>query len=130
MSLARISRFRSVLTALAVMAALLNAWLLTLHTRSVILSEALRIAGAAAPFCHSGAGKTIDGSDSRNELPAPSKTCPVCSGLASLHLGDIAAPLAIVLATTRGASISAPGAELAVDHRPLRPLNRGPPLLS
>jgi hypothetical protein len=130
MSIVRIRRFKHVLSALAIMGALLNAWVLTVHTKSVILSGFhAKVDGLVA--CHSGGAKSAEAADTRDKSPAsPRKTCPICSGLASLHIGVLAQPLLLVASDTRGATILATRAELAVDHRPHRTLNRGPPLLS
>ena len=84
----------------------------------------------AIVICHQGDLKHLaDGTTGKK--PVPEKSCPICSGLASLHLGIISQPVFDLGSTAKtGFDVGTNGAELVVDHRPCRILNRGPPLLT
>jgi hypothetical protein len=53
----RIRQFRRFVSALAILGALLNAWVLTVHTTSTILAQLHSTSGDAVVICHQG-GKT------------------------------------------------------------------------
>ena len=122
---ARIGQFRQFVTMLAIAGSLLNAWVLTGHTISVV-SRQLSSTGAVgiADCRHHGAPSQGTGH------PAQDKGCPICSGLVALDLALLGktipltrpSPQASVVETSRLASV--------VDHRPTRILNRGPPLVA
>lgn len=124
MTMQRTRQVRKFVGALAVLGAALNAWVLTVHVTSLALTS-MRADGVVIcgqkrigtnPW--SGDGKSV-----------PRKHCPICSGLAVLHIGVL---------TDAGLSIPSRAASMLVesetmvayvlDRRPDRLLNRGPPL--
>jgi hypothetical protein len=128
MTKARARQFRQLVSALAILGALLNAWVLTFHTTSVILAQLHSTGGSAVVICHQG-GAT-KGTTTPDKSPAQNKSCPICSGLASLHLAVFGQPLLLTALTSRGTTIPGTNFALILDHSPLRILNRGPPLLT
>jgi len=117
-------------SALAVLGAILNAWVLTVHTTSVIL-KSLHAGGDGIVICHQGGLKYLDQTGTTGKKSTPEKNCPICSGVAALHLGIVSPPmLHIAPAERHGFEIYALDAEIVVDHRPQQIFNRGPPLLT
>jgi hypothetical protein len=128
MSSRRTRRFRQVVSALAVLGAVLNVWVLTVHATSLILNQ---LHANSEVSCHQGVPKIADDLGTGRTKPTPAKSCPICTGLASLHLGIISQPVLDVGSTAEtGLDDGTTEAELVVDHRPRRILNRGPPLLT
>jgi hypothetical protein len=80
---------------------------------------------SASPPCDGGAVKDASG---HVKKPA-SGSCPICSGLASLHFGTVADALTVAGETTSSVVALVLDDEFALDHRPARTLNRGLPLL-
>lgn len=130
MSNVRIRQFRRFASALAILGSLLNAWVLTVHTTSVILAQLHSTSGSAVVICHQGGGAQGHGTNTPDKRPAQNKSCPICSGLASLHLAIVSQPLALTAAPARGATVVSTYPALVLDHRPREILNRGPPLLA
>jgi hypothetical protein len=130
MSKVRIRQFRRLVSALAILGALLNVWVLTGHTTSVILAQLHSTSGDAVVICHQGGKTEGQGTSTPDKRPAQNKSCPICSGLASLHLAIVSQPLLLTASTSRGATVVIAYAALVLDHRPREILNRGPPLLA
>ncbi|MBS0251984.1 MAG: hypothetical protein JSR78_13070 [Proteobacteria bacterium] len=118
----RTRQFRKFVSALAILGAALNAWVLSVHLTSVALTSMradVVICGqkraATAPW--SGDGKSI-----------PRNHCPICSGLAVLHIGVLTdAGLGIPSRTAPMLVVSETMVAYVLDRRPDRLLNRGPP---
>ena len=112
------------------MGAVLNAWVLTVHITSVMLTQ-LGASGGGIVICHQGGTKHVPLAATTDEKHAPKKDCPICSGQAALHIGVLHEPLLhIVPAARERSELGEILSELVVDHRPLTILNRGPPLLA
>jgi len=125
----RTRQFRRFVSALAILGALLNAWVLTVHTTSTILAQLHSTSGDAVVICHQGGKTEGQGTTTPDKKPAQNKSCPICSGLASLHLAIVSQPLLLTSAPSRGATVFSTYSALVLDHRPRQILNRGPPLL-
>jgi len=123
----RTSRFRTTVGALALLGAVLNVWVLTLHITSTALAS-LRADGMDIVICHQGGVISIADFGSENPAPSSKKHCPICSGLATLHFGilhepDLSIARGIVPVTT---AIGIVAARIG-DRLPQQTLNRGPP---
>jgi hypothetical protein len=129
MSNVRIRQFRRFVCALAILGALLNVWVLTIHTTSVFLAQLHSTSGSAAVICHQGGSAQDQGAATPDKRPVQNKSCPICSGLASLQLAVVGQPLLLTATTSRGTTIVVAYAALDLDRRPRKILNRGPPLL-
>ena len=120
-------KFRRAVGALAILGALLNAWVLTVHVTSVALTR-MHASGGGIAICHQGEIKYVFLPDA-GEKPISKKSCPICSGLASLHIGIINEPS---LQTVRLGLVrfERPNQvyDVVTDHRPRQIYNRGPPL--
>jgi hypothetical protein len=130
MTKVRARQIRQFVSALAILGALLNAWVLTVHTTSVILAQLHSTGGDAVVICHQGGGTQAQGTTTPDKRPASNKNCPICSGLASLHLAVFSQPLLLTASTLRGAAVVSADTALVLDLRPREILNRGPPLLA
>ncbi|MGO4685006.1 DUF2946 family protein [Hyphomicrobium sp. 2TAF46] len=125
----RTRQFKRTVGALAVLGALLNAWVLTVHITSVALAQLQPSAGDIV-ICHKGSLKYVADTGAPDEKPASQKSCPICSGLAALDFGIASEPLLHVAPmAVGGVQISNTSDELVADHRPEQILNRGPPRL-
>ncbi|MBS0239355.1 MAG: hypothetical protein JSR89_13105 [Proteobacteria bacterium] len=115
--------------ALAVLGAILNAWVLTVHITSVALTQLQPIAGDIV-ICHKGSLEYVADAGAPDEKPASPKNCPICSGLATFDVGLVSEQsLQIAPIARSSVEISETRAELVADHRPHQILNRGPPLV-
>jgi hypothetical protein len=127
----RAPSFRATIGALAVLGALLNVWVLTVHITSVALTQ-LRADGDGVVICHQGGFKYVADLGLGGTKPSSKKHCPICSGLAALHIGVVNEPgVHISLPAGRAMAISEiGGGAVTVDRRLQRILNRGPPLFA
>ncbi|MBY0560269.1 DUF2946 family protein [Hyphomicrobium sp.] len=117
------------MSALAILGAILNAWVLTVHITSVAVTQ-LEPSGGNIVICHKGSLKYLADEGTPGEKPEPQKSCPICSGLASLDIGIASEPSLHVAPVALGhIQIGSTSTELVADHRPEQILNRGPPLL-
>ncbi|RUP08252.1 DUF2946 family protein [Hyphomicrobium sp.] len=115
------------MTALAILGAVLNAWVLTVHIASMALAQ-LHPSGGEIVICHKGSLKYIADVGTPGEKPASQKSCPICSGLAALDIGIASEPsLHVAPVTIGGVQLGNTSVELVADHRPEQILNRGPP---
>ncbi|WP_339085703.1 hypothetical protein [Hyphomicrobium sp. ghe19] len=127
MKIARARRFRQLVSALAVLGAILNAWVLTVHITSVAVTQ-LEQSGGDIVICHKGSLKYFADVGTPGEKPESQKSCPICSGLASLDIGMASEPSLHVAPVALGhIQIGSTCAELVADHRPEQIFNRGPP---
>jgi hypothetical protein len=130
MRILKVSRFRKTVGALAILGAILNAWVLTLHVTSTALAS-LRADGTSVLICHQGGTTSIVDLGTGSPAPSSKKHCPICSGLASLHLGILSAPGLIVATGVRPAMVTTDGTTARIrDRRPHQTLNRGPPVFA
>lgn len=126
----RIPRYRTAIGALAILGALLNVWILTIHFTSVALTS-LQADGGGVVICHQGRIITVAGKRLGDENRLPKKHCPICSGLAALHLGVLNEPgLDVALRSMPMAGASQTATARTIDRRPRQTLNRGPPSLA
>lgn len=120
-------RFSTVLSAVAICGALLNAWVLTGHLTATALAE-LHAFGGGIPICRQSGIAYVPNDAGKTGKPAPGKGCPICTGLAALHLAVIDEPVqlavrrAVPTSTTTEANLS-----VVSGHRLHAVLNRGPP---
>lgn len=126
----RVRHFRTVFGGIAVLGAMLNAWVLTVHLTSVTLSG-MKANGDGVLICRQGGVTTLVDLRGESEKRRPEKRCPICSGFAALQLGVLAEPgLHVALLT---APMAVPSdttvAPRVVDRRLQRILNRGPPVV-
>jgi hypothetical protein len=129
MSTLRTRRSRAFVGALAILGAVLNAWLLTVHTTSMALT-AFDASGSEIVICRQGSITTIVAPGTGRTRPASKTHCPICSGLAALHFGVIAKPgVEIARNSLPDALASVATVASTTDRRPYRILNRGPPSL-
>jgi hypothetical protein len=123
----RTRRFKAMIGALALLGAIVNVCVLTVHITSVALTS-VGADGEGLIICHKN-GITLV-TDARNDGATPSskKRCPICSGLATLHLGVMgeAGFHTAVLGSEATAIASIIHARI-VDRRLQQILNRGPP---
>ncbi len=128
MSKLRSRRFRALIGALAVLGAVLNAWVLVIHMTSVALGN-LRADDGAFIICHQGAPTSFADLGLKSPKPASKKQCPICSGLAALHFGVVTEPnLHMAPFAARATAVSVTMDALIDDHRLHQILNRGPPI--
>ena len=126
----RVRHFRTVFGGVAVLGAILNAWVLTVHLTSMALI-AMKADGDGIVICRQGGVTPHADFLGEREKRHPAKRCPICSGFAALNLGVLgqsglhvallAAPMAVPSVTTVAPRV--------VDSRLQRILNRGPPAL-
>ena len=123
----RIHHFRRFMGALAILSALMNAWILMVHTRSVLVAQ-LGTRGDGVIICHQG---SHDGdAPAQPRKKSPENECPICSGLSSLHLAMTGEPLVLPGPSSHRIVVRVAYATQVADHRPRQTLNRGPPLVS
>ena len=123
----RTFHFRQFMGALAILSALMNAWILTVHTRSVLFAQ-LGTRGDGVIICHQG---SLDGdAPVQPGKKSPENECPICSGLGSLHLAIAGEPLVLPGPSSHRVEVRVAHATQVADHRPRQTLNRGPPLVS
>lgn len=125
MTIRRTQQFRMLVGALAILGTALNAWVLTVHVTSVVLTS-MRANGGGIVICGQGATRTAPSSDDGKSIPR--KHCPICSGLAALHIGVLSDPgLYVPLRATSMLVVSETAVAHVLDRRPDQLLNRGPP---
>lgn len=125
----RASQFRTTVGALAILGALLNVWVLTVHVTSVTLTH-LRADGGGVLICHQGGFRFIADTDEGGGRQPSRPRCPICSGMAVLHVAVIGNPaLNLFLPSTPATVVSDAGLPNVADRRLLQILNRGPPRL-
>lgn len=126
----RVHKWKRMVGALAILGALLNAWALAVHTASAASIE-LHAKTDGMVICHRGGFITVADPDGGGSKPPTKKRCPICSGVASLHIGVLNEP-AVLTPVLAGASDIVSDFEHAeaLDRRLQRILNRGPPRLS
>ena len=126
----RTRQFKWTVGALAVLGALLNVWVLTIHITSVALTQ-LHVGGSDIVICQKGGLKYVVGLGAPGEKTAPGKNCPICSGLAALNISIVSDTSLQIAPIARNVTdeISETRDELVADHSPQQILNRGPPLL-
>lgn len=116
--------------ALAVLGALLNVWVLAVHITSVGLAQ-LHADGGGIVICHQGGFKYVSDLGLGGDKPSSKKRCPICSGLAALHIGVVNEPAVHVsLPAGHATAISEIGIAVTIDRRLQQILNRGPPVLA
>lgn len=118
-------RIRRIVCALAILGALLNAWVLVQHTRSVVLAS---VFATSVVICYQGIGER--GSKPSDHQPSPGKACPICSGFASFDPGLIGQVVELIEPDAQAPPASTVNDASLVDLRLHRILNRGPPQLS
>ncbi|MFT3730649.1 MAG: hypothetical protein QM780_04365 [Hyphomicrobium sp.] len=113
--------------ALAILGAILNAWVFSVH----VASTALTSLGADHGFvvvCGQGGTVTLADLGIAGEKPLSKKHCPICSGLASLHVGILSEPGFEIARFLAPALIRSDAIVMRViDRRPRELFNRGPP---
>jgi hypothetical protein len=112
-------------SALAILGAALNAWILAGHVTSVAL---MSMQADDIVICSQKGAERAPTSDDDNS--GPRRHCPICSGLAVLHLGVLNDPgINVPLRAASMSLVSERRAPHVLDRRPDRLLNRGPPYL-
>lgn len=126
----RAHRFRGTVGAVAIFAALLNVWVLTVHVTSMALTQ-LRADGGRVVICHQGTLKYLADADLGSSKLPSKKQCPICSGLTALHVGVIDEPAMDVSRPARF-EVGLPDFSKvdAGDRRLQQVFNRGPPRFS
>jgi hypothetical protein len=120
-------RFPMVVGALAVLGAVLHAWVLPIHLTSLAV-KSLQADGDRVAICHQRGATTIAGHGAEAGKPLSKKHCPVCSGLAALHFGVLGeGGIVLALREMQTTAVSAAVVTRVIDRSPVRILNRGPP---
>ncbi|MBS0232114.1 MAG: hypothetical protein JSR99_01365 [Proteobacteria bacterium] len=110
--------------------ALLNVWVLTVHVTSVALTQ-LRADGGGVVICHQGSLKYLADADLGSSKLPSKKQCPICSGLAALHVGVISElAMDVLLPTLFEVDVPDVGRVDVADRRLQQIFNRGPPRLA
>lgn len=123
----RSRRFRVVVGALAVLGAVLHAWVLPIHLTSLAV-KSLQADGGRVVICHQRGTTTIAAAGAEVGKPLSKKDCPVCSGLAALHFGVLGeGGIVLALREMPTTAVSAAVATRVIDRSPVRIFNRGPP---
>lgn len=115
-----------VVGALAVLGAVLQAWVLPIHLTSLAV-KSLHADGGRVVICHQRGATTITPGAEAGK-PFSKKHCPVCSGLAALHFGVLGeGGIVLALREMPTTAVSAAVATRVIDRSPVRIFNRGPP---
>jgi hypothetical protein len=123
---------RHLATGFALIGLVIHAWLFANHLGSQIKASFASRAPPAVEICHGGATTTIaDPFD--DGVPAKDNSdeqCPICEGLAALHIGITVNILWITFAPRCVSALAATHDALRAVTDRLPPNNRGPPLQS
>jgi Protein of unknown function (DUF2946) len=134
MSLGARNRWRRLIGAIALVSVLQHAWLLALHTTSplITLLDADSAHQAGDPdICsgHQQRGTHQERDDAPGDDQGSKTSCPICLGLASLHLAVLNSWDLPARSETGNSVLQADLREDAPAPLPLKIRNRGPPLL-